>query len=139
VDTLRALQARGWTASQLFFIVGADAFAEIATWREFPAVLDQAHFAVIARPGTTLEAALSRTPALLPRARAAADRGCDGGTTIYLVEALTRDVSSTAIRDRISQGRAIDDLVPTAVARHITTHHLYAAGRAGVADSPAER
>jgi nicotinic acid mononucleotide adenylyltransferase len=27
-------------ASQIFFILGSDAFAEIATWREYPAVLD---------------------------------------------------------------------------------------------------
>ena len=49
-DTLRALHAAGWAPSQLFFILGVDAFAEIATWHEFPAVLDGAHFAVIARP-----------------------------------------------------------------------------------------
>ena len=54
---------------QIFFILGADAFAEIATWREFPAVLDAAHFAVIARPGTAIDGALARTPALRSRVR----------------------------------------------------------------------
>ena len=39
-DTLRQLHAAGWAPRQLFFILGADAFAEIATWREYPAVLD---------------------------------------------------------------------------------------------------
>src|SRR5262245_61096779 len=39
-DTLRAMRAEGVSPSQIFFILGADAFAEIATWREFPAVLD---------------------------------------------------------------------------------------------------
>jgi hypothetical protein len=49
------------------------------------------------------------------------------GTTIYVLEARTRDVSSTAIRARLAQRKAIDDLVPAAVARHIIAHHLYGA------------
>ena len=47
VDTLRALQRQGWSASQLFFILGSDAFAEVATWREYPRVLDEANFVVV--------------------------------------------------------------------------------------------
>jgi len=127
-DTLRTLRADGWRASQLFFILGADAFAEIATWREFPAVLDAAHFAVIARPGTTLDAAIARTPDLRARMRrpdAAAPPGEE--TSIFLVEARTRDVSSTTIRARLAAGRSIDDLVPAAVAQHIVAHQLYGA------------
>ena len=128
-DTLRALHARGWGPSQLFFIVGADAFAEIATWREFPALLDLAQFAAIARPGVALEDALARTPDLASRVRTPASRSWNDeeGTAIYVVEARTRDVSSTAIRARLAERKAIDDLVPAAVARHIIAHHLYGA------------
>ena len=127
-ETLRALQRRGWTRSQIFFILGADAFAEIATWREFPAVLDLAHFAVIARPGTTLEAAAGRSPELRGRMRTPEDARINGAETgIFLVRAATRDVSSTTIRARLATGLPIDDLVPAAVARHITAHHLYLA------------
>ena len=125
-DTLRSLLAEGWEASQLFFILGADAFAEIATWHAFPAVLDAAHFVVVARPGTTLEQALARTPDLQPRARLA--RGPvapDGTTAILLVEARTREISSTMIRGRIAARQPIDDCVPPAVARHIAVHGLY--------------
>jgi nicotinate-nucleotide adenylyltransferase len=116
-DTLRAVARRGWHASQIFFILGSDAFAEIATWREFPAVLDAANFVVIARPGTTLDAAVARTPSLRGRL----------GTSIFLVEARTRDVSSSTIRARLAARQSIDDLVPATVARHIVTHHLYEA------------
>jgi nicotinate-nucleotide adenylyltransferase len=128
-DTLRTLHERGWKASQIFFILGADAFAEIATWREFPTVLDGAHFVVVARPGTSLEAALARTPDLRARTRPSG-QGAAGSekTAIHLVEAHTRDVSSTTIRRRIAAGQPIDDLVPSAVARHIAAHHLYGAG-----------
>jgi nicotinate-nucleotide adenylyltransferase len=116
-DTLRSLHAQGWSAGQLFFILGADAFAEIATWYRFPAVLDEANFVVIARPGITAAAAIERTQELRSR------------RNIFSVEALTRDVSSTAIRERIAAHRPIDDLVPAPVARHIETHHLYTDGR----------
>jgi nicotinate-nucleotide adenylyltransferase len=129
VDTLRALHACGWSPSKVFFIVGADAFAEIATWREFPAVLNFAQFAVISRPGVPLEDALARTPDLVSRLRIPANRAWtdEDGTAIYLVEARTRDVSSTVIRARLAQRKAIDDLVPAPVARHIIAHHLYGA------------
>ncbi|MSO82546.1 MAG: nicotinate (nicotinamide) nucleotide adenylyltransferase [Acidobacteria bacterium] len=125
-DTLRALHGAGWAPWQIFFILGADAFAEIATWHEFPLVLDAAHFVVIARPGTTLEAALARTPDLKPRARPASATPASGGPTgIFLLAAATRDVSSTEVRGRIAARQPIDDLVPAAVARHIAAHHLY--------------
>jgi nicotinate-nucleotide adenylyltransferase len=128
VETLRALHAHGWRASQIFFILGADAFAEIATWHEFPGVLDAAHFAVIARPGTTLDAAAARTPALRPRLRQTGDaRSLAPETGVFLVEARTPDISSTAIRERIAAGLPLGDLVPAAVARHILAHQLYGA------------
>jgi len=126
VDTLRSLHAEGWRPWQLFFIIGADAFEEIATWHEFPAVLDAAHFVVVARPGTTLDHALARTPDLQGRTRRAGDSIDDGGPTgVFLVEAETRDVSSTIIRQRLAARQPIDHLVPPAVARHIAAHHLY--------------
>ena len=112
VDTLRALHADGWRAPELFFILGADAFADIATWHEHPAVLACANFVVVMRPGA-------------PAARDVARSTAAGVTGIYHVEARTRDVSSTAIRARLAAGQAIDDLVPAAVARHIAAHGLY--------------
>ncbi len=124
---------RAGSPSQLFFIIGTDAFAEIATWRSFPSVLDAAHFVVIARPGTRLDGALGRIPQLRPRIRdAAAGAGVQSaaaGTGVFPVEARTRDVSSTTIRSRSRQRQPIDDLVPPAVARHIQAHHSVRSGR----------
>jgi nicotinate-nucleotide adenylyltransferase len=126
VDTLRRLHGDGWTATQLFFILGTDAFAEIATWREYPEVLDAAHYVVIARPGMSVTQALARTPDLHSRVRTPAtldDRSAS--THIIVIEAATRDVSSTMIRQRLRTLHPIDDLVPPAVGRHIVAHHLY--------------
>ena len=40
-------------STQFFFILGADAFAEIATWSRDPAILALANFVVVSRPGIT--------------------------------------------------------------------------------------
>jgi nicotinate-nucleotide adenylyltransferase len=128
-DTLRALHGSGWRASQLFFILGSDAFAGIAAWRGYPGVLDLAHFVVIARPGVAIDEAARRVPELRARTSPPPESGerLDGRTQIFLVHAHTRDVSSTMIRERLASGLPIDDLVPPRVARHIQKHHLYGA------------
>ena len=119
--TLRALHAEGWEPSQIFFILGSDAFAEIATWYDFPAVLKSANYAVVARPGTTLKAAWERfDPASIQDPSVS-----QGSTGLFRVDAETPDVSSTDIRARLSAGLSIDDLVPPPVARYILNHRLY--------------
>jgi len=128
IDTLHALHRSGLQPSQIFFILGTDAFAEIASWRSYPQVLDAAHFVVIARPGTTTSTALARVPAHEARLWSGHTHAPDTAkTAIFVVEARTRDVSSTLIRARLAAGERIDDLMPAAVARHILVHHLYGA------------
>jgi len=63
-DTLDRQRARGLPTSQIFFITGADAFADIATWQRYTEGLDLAHFVVVARPGHRIEALPPRPPAL---------------------------------------------------------------------------
>jgi nicotinate-nucleotide adenylyltransferase len=126
-ETLDALHAGGWAPSQLFFILGADAFAEIAQWREFDRVVAGTNLAVVGRTGTSLEAALERTP-LRPRVRPLDQAREPSATTgVYLIEAATRDVSSTQIRAALSAGHSIAELVPEGVERHIIRHGLYGA------------
>jgi nicotinate-nucleotide adenylyltransferase len=126
-ETLAALHADGWAPSQLFFILGADAFAEIAQWREFDRVVEGTNLAVVGRTGTSLEMALARTP-LRPRVRPLDQSGDPSATTgVYLIEAATRDVSSTQVRAELTAGRSIARLVPEPVERHIIRHGLYGA------------
>ena len=128
-QTLTALHDCGWRASQLFFILGTDAFAGIASWHGYPRVLDLAHFVVIARSGVTIDEAGARVPELRARMSLPAQGGenVEGPARIFLVHAHTRDVSSTMIRERLAGGLAVDELVPPRVARHIRQHHLYGA------------
>ena len=122
IDTLRRMHRDGLHPSQLFFILGADAFAEIATWHAYPEVLDAAHFVVIARPGTGVTQ-VTQAPLLAARVRTPETDA--PGTGVFLVDARTRGISSTAVRARLAAGRPIDDLVPAAVARYITANDLY--------------
>jgi nicotinate-nucleotide adenylyltransferase len=107
-DTLVELQKQA-AGTQIFFILGADAFAEIATWSRYPAVLDLAHFVVVSRPGITLDSLRERVPL----------------TRVTVVEAHTPDISSTDIRRRVRAGESLRGLVPDAVANYISTHRLY--------------
>lgn len=125
-DTLTRLHETGLTAAQIFFITGADAFAEIETWRRYPEVLTLAHFVVVSRPGHPAAGMRDRLPALASRMMSAAD-GAEwhGSPVIFLLDAPTPDVSSTGIRRRIAAGESLEGLVPAAVAVHIRQHSLY--------------
>ena len=112
--TLEALHHEGFRAVELFFILGADAFAEIDTWYEYPRVLGLANFVVVPRPGALTEL-IPNPQSLIPAA----------ATSIVRVEAKTPDVSSTDIRRLVANGQSIDGLVPPGVAEHIRRHHLY--------------
>lgn len=124
-DTLTALHRDGVRPLQIFFLTGADAFAEIATWRDYPRVLDAAHFAVIARPGTALGELRQRLPDLARRMIDPASIDRVDTPSVILVEAATPDVSSTEVRRRVVQGTSIADVVPARVADYIHEHSLY--------------
>ena len=139
-DTLTRFRERsGLSPSQIFFITGADAFAEIETWYRYPEVLDLANFVVVSRPGFLVESLRGTLLALSSRmisanppspsatAGQAREQRLDS-PTIFLVDAATPDVSSTGIRKRLAAGEPITGLVPAAVERHIVQHGLYTEG-----------
>lgn len=109
-------------STQLFFITGADAFAEIASWSRYPAVLDLANFVVVSRPGTTLDSLRERVPSAFNHHSASP---AAANTRVILVEAHTPDVSSTEIRRRVRAGQSLSGLVPDAVQSYIAAHGLY--------------
>jgi nicotinate-nucleotide adenylyltransferase len=123
--TLQSLHAQGYAPAELYFIIGADAFADIATWVDYPAILEYAHFAVVARPGHRIAEAPQRLPALAGRMVNPPIDGSRHEPSIILLEAPTPDVSSTAIRERRLRGESIAGLVPDSVRQHIEQHELY--------------
>jgi nicotinate-nucleotide adenylyltransferase len=125
--TLDRLRATGLHPSQIFFITGADAFAEIETWHRYPEVLDLANFAVVSRPGLSIDLLADRVPALKSRLVPSARAGeFPDRPAIFLVDAVTPEVSSTEVRRRLAAGEAVTGLLCPAVERHIVRHHLYA-------------
>ena len=128
--TLERLHAGGFSALQLFFIIGADAFAEIATWRDYPRVLDATHFVVISRGGRSASSLPAALPALASRMRVLPAMPVGAPATfeqpsILLIDAPTPDVSSTTIRQRAANGASLDPLVDPLVGEHIRRHRLY--------------
>jgi nicotinate-nucleotide adenylyltransferase len=128
--TLGRLVELGRDPLELFFITGADAFAEIATWRDYPALLDRAHFVAVARPGHPAAALRGTLRPLSPRMIDLGPHPLPAGRipaapAVFLIDRPTADVSSTDIRRRIRDGATLGGLVPALVERHLRQHHLY--------------
>ncbi len=142
--TLERLQASGFAADQLYFLTGADAFADIATWKHYPALLAEAHFVAVSRPGQPAPGLRQWLPDLAARMIDVEPTGAPtantpgGGTMIFLIDAATPDVSATAIRQLAAAGGSLAGLVPAAVEAHIRRHGLYTAA-AGHGGQPAGR
>jgi nicotinate-nucleotide adenylyltransferase len=126
--TLRQFHADGYSPGELFFVIGADAFADIASWKDYPSILDGSHFAVVSRPGFPAGELPLVLPQLAARMRPPAAAG--QAPCILLIDASTSEVSSTAIRDRRTRGESLAGLVPDRVAQHIEQHRLYTAAPA---------
>ena len=118
VDTLRTLKRREPRA-RIFLLMGADSLAEFHTWRDPEGIVAFATLAVAGRPG-------SPEPGLAAvRGRAAARAGLRGRPPFAWLRNPGLEVSSSAIRARLSAGRTVRYLGPDAVARYIARHRLY--------------
>ncbi|MGW0843538.1 nicotinate-nucleotide adenylyltransferase [Streptomyces sp. NPDC002787] len=106
IDTLRELHELN-PESDLFFITGADALAQILTWRDADELFSLAHFIGVTRPGHTL-----------------ADPGLPAGG-VSLVEVPALAISSTDCRARVAKGDPVWYLVPDGVVRYIDKRQLY--------------
>jgi nicotinate-nucleotide adenylyltransferase len=132
VDTLRAIAA-ACPDAQFTLIVGADVALTLPSWREPLRLLELADLAVAVRAGTgcdEVRGALAPLPIDLPtdrrsqEGRPPAGRRVQGGRLRFL-EMPVVDVSSSAVRDRVRRGEAVDELVGAAVASYIAEHRLY--------------
>ena len=110
VDTLRDLHRERGDDVDLYFITGADALAQILTWRKAEQLFDLAHFVGVTRPGVDLE---SPSIAQLPQDR------------ITLLEIPAMAISSTACRLRVSPHEPIWYLVPDGIVQYIAKRGLY--------------
>jgi nicotinate-nucleotide adenylyltransferase len=110
IDTLRDL-TQALPDTDLYFITGADALAEIFTWRDADELFELARFVGCTRPGYEM------TPSML--GDIPSDR-----VTILEIPALA--ISSTECRDRRAKGEPVWYLVPDGVVQYLAKHDLYA-------------
>jgi nicotinate-nucleotide adenylyltransferase len=109
IDTLRDLTAQ-LPDTDLYFITGADALADIFTWRDAEELFELARFVGVTRPGYALD---DDTIGDIP-----ADR-------VTLIEIPALAISSTDCRDRTERGEPVWYLVPDGVVQYIAKHRLY--------------
>ena len=126
--TLQRLHERGYRASQLFFVIGADAFAEIDTWRDYPRFLEDAAFVVVNRGARSALDMPATVPSIASRMVPVDERwevSRDASRSVLLLDDAMPAVSSTGIRARVNEGHSIAGLVPALVEAHILKHRLY--------------
>ena len=104
IDTIERLKPQLNADDRLFFLIGADAFADIQTWKRWRDVVKAVEFIVVSRPGHRYD---------VPE-----------GARVHRLDILDLPVSSSGIRERLAAG---DDRVdaPPAVLRYIVERNLY--------------
>jgi nicotinate-nucleotide adenylyltransferase len=126
--TLDRLATCGLDTRQCALITGADAFQDIGSWKNYPALLDRCHLVVVSRPGRPAPSLRETLPALAARMTLVAPTGVTPLPTtpgILLVDAPTAPVSSTDVRRRIAEGAPLSGFVVAAVEEYIKKHGLY--------------
>ena len=111
VDTVEHFQRELGDSSELFFIMGADSWSEITTWRDWERLLAMINHIVVTRPG--FESSKSHVGEL--------------GERVVFTDAVMMDISATNIRRMASEGRYEDlaGLLPGPVLEYIRKYQIY--------------
>jgi nicotinate-nucleotide adenylyltransferase len=137
IDTIRLLQQEYGAQTQLFFLIGLDAFLDFPSWRDPLTLLTLCRFVILSRPGLSFRS-LSTVPLLPPIpftsladldagriSRIEAPLGAQGLICLKLPPCA---ISASDIRSRIRQGLPTANLLPPLVESYILQHHLYQEG-----------
>jgi nicotinate-nucleotide adenylyltransferase len=106
IDTIERVKLTLASADELFFIIGADAFAEITTWRRWHDLVQSVTFIVVSRPGNTYSA--------------------PPGVNLERLDSIDLPVSSSNIRDELAWGNRPSE-IDERVLKYILSRHLYGA------------
>ncbi len=120
--------------AEIYFVIGADSWVEITTWREWQTVLMQTNIIVVTRPDYEIEfshvtdeirARIVDLRGRLSNKESVSDKK-RSETKIYLTDAVNLDVSATEIRHKIRCGEnGWRELVPDEVAKYVEKYELY--------------
>ncbi|MFN0171435.1 MAG: nicotinate-nucleotide adenylyltransferase [Bryobacteraceae bacterium] len=104
IDTIERLRARIDPGDELFFLIGADAFAEIRTWVRWQDVIRMVEFMVVSRPGFRYDA--------------------PEGARVHRLDSLALPIASSDLRQRLAAGETPAE-IPSPVIEYIREHGLY--------------
>lgn len=134
IDTVRRLKESLKKSDRLFFLIGIDAFDEIAKWHKAEELFQECEFIVASRPGYSLADVANALPQSLRPAAAVtkpfAKQPAKGdvvlsGVTIHLLDGVQQPVSATAIREAIAAKRPLKRFVDSQVEQYIRKLGLY--------------
>ena len=136
IDTVNHFKNKLPEKSEIYLVMGLDAFLEIGSWKSYEELLVQVPIIVINRPKTDsrlssdgwkqmddlLKSSISGDYKFseLQSGYLAGDK-----QPIYIFEVTALDISSTRIRSLIKAGRSIGYLVPWKAAEFINSRGLY--------------
>jgi nicotinate-nucleotide adenylyltransferase len=138
IDTIRELQRQFGFSTELYFLIGLDAFLDLPNWKEPIELLHACRFVVVPRPGQSFRS-LANMP-LLPALDAQTLTQLDAGTLSQLDIAMPSrggiiclpiprcSISSSEIRQRIRQRTTQANMLPPPVESYILQHRLYQEG-----------
>lgn len=128
VETLRELHQIFGPSTELFFILGTDAFLEIKTWRDYKHLFEYAHFVILHRAGCQVRGLKGIFSDLDIKA---AEKGAENhfvapsGNAIILITPTRMEISSTNIRNMVKENKSIRFLVPEPVRVYIVEKGFY--------------
>jgi nicotinate-nucleotide adenylyltransferase len=132
VDTVRHFKQKFHGAGvHLYFLVGADSFLHIPTWKDYETLLGLCDFIVASRPGFKTEALRLVIPPELFARKGSAHAPLDPRaialrrTAIYVLDTVSSHVSATEVRERLDANDSIHGLVPPRVEEYISKQALY--------------
>lgn len=134
IETIRRLKKDLKKADRLFFLMGIDAFREIAKWHEARALFGECEFIVASRPGFSLKDVAESLPdGLRPpvnitkpfQKQPASGDLVLPGLTIHLLEGVQQNVSATAIREAAAAGKPLGKWLDPRVAEYVKKAGLY--------------
>jgi nicotinate-nucleotide adenylyltransferase len=129
IDTLRHFASRNSGRDSYYFILGIDAFRDIASWKSFKQLFSFCHFVVTSRPGDRHANPLAGAPVAVRKLFCYDSKKQvyrhRSGTYLYFVKLTDIAISASQIRKRVDAGKSIRYLVPLEVETYINERKLY--------------
>jgi nicotinate-nucleotide adenylyltransferase len=128
IDTVRRLKQSLKASDRLFFLIGIDAFSEIATWHKSEELFRECEFIVASRPGYSLADVANALPENLRPSSAVttpfSKQPAKGdlvlsGVNVHLLENVHSPISATAIRTAAAARKPLRKFVAPQVEEYI--------------------